>query len=59
MHCSNFFAKILQIMSNAKIKQMLNFLKNLGNYFCVKSFRHTFASKFKTKNVLNLKTTIK
>lgn len=27
--------------------QMLNFRKNFGNYFCVKSFLHTFASQFK------------
>ena len=39
-------AKILQILCIAKISEMLNFRKNFGNYFCVKSFHYTFALEF-------------
>ena len=45
MHYSEFLAKILYYSELKRINQMLNFRKNLGNYFCVKSFRHTFAPK--------------
>jgi len=41
-----FFAKVKEKANLSNDNEMLNNCKNLGNYFCVKSFRLTFAPYF-------------